>query len=330
MCSRVLGLAREQIFAALFGAGTANDAFIAAFPRAPISCATFSRKGRFRRRSSPPSPKKIQVEGDDAAWRLANKMCTLLLVFMSGVTLLGILLSPQLIQILGHGFHEIPGKFELAVALTRIMYPFILMVSLAALAMGMLNAKKRVRRAPRWRQVSSTSAPSSEGSASAGFSTATTAPRTCRGTSARFISSRGWPGRSGGCTAWPSARCWAVFLQFVVQLPSLAKMHYRFHFDFRWDDPGVRTILRLMGPAVIAASAVQVNVAVNTSFASDQGNGAVSWLNSAFRLMQLPLGMFGVAIATVTLPLVSKSAALGRHARVSLGAVQGVAAGVFS
>ena len=73
----------------------------------------------------------------------------------------------------------------------------------------------------------------------------------------------------------------------------------------------MRNILRLMGPAVIAASAVQVNVMVNASFASHQGNGAVTWLNNSFRLMQLPLGVFGVAIATVTLPLVSKSAALG-------------------
>ena len=95
-----------------------------------------------------------------------------------------------------------------------------------------------------------------------------------------------------------------------MQFPSLHRAGYRFQLDFGWRDEGVRTILRLMGPAVIAASAVQVNVMVNASFASYQGNGAPSWLNNAFRLMQLPLGIFGVAIATVTLPLVSKSAAL--------------------
>src|SRR5437879_4760014 len=99
--------------------------------------------------------------------------------------------------------------------------------------------------------------------------------------------------------------------QLMGQFPSLWKVGYRFHADFRWRDEGVRTVLRLMGPAVIAASAVQVNLLVHSGFAASLGNGPVSWLNIAFRLMQLPLGIFGVAIGTVTLPLVSKSAAVG-------------------
>ena len=309
MCSRVLGLAREQIFAALFGAGTANDAFIAAF-RAPNLLRDLFAEGALSTAFITTFSKKIQVEGDGAAWRLANKMCTLLLVFMSAVTLLGIVLSPQLIQVLGHGYHDIPGKFELTVSLTRIMYPFILLVSLAALAMGMLNAKS-VFGAPALAS-SFFNLGSIVGGVGVGWMLS------------RHYGPGNLPGQLGAFHFEPKVarQIWWLygmaigtllggFLQFVVQLPSLAKAHYRFRFDFGWDDPGVRTILRLMGPAVIAASAVQVNVAVNTSFASDQGNGAVSWLNSAFRLMQLPLGMFGVAIATVTLPLVSKSAAVG-------------------
>ena len=94
-------------------------------------------------------------------------------------------------------------------------------------------------------------------------------------------------------------------------MPSLFKVGYVFHADFRWRDEGVRKVLQLMGPAVIAASAVQVNVLINSIFASYLQDGAVSWLNIAFRLMQLPLGIFGVAVATVTLPLVSRSAARG-------------------
>jgi putative peptidoglycan lipid II flippase len=100
-------------------------------------------------------------------------------------------------------------------------------------------------------------------------------------------------------------------LQLLVQVPSASRAGFRFRFDFNWRDPGVRTILGLMGPATIAASAVQVNVAVNSGFASTLGNGPITWLNIAFRLMQLPLGVFGVAVATVTLPLVSRSAAMG-------------------
>ena len=101
------------------------------------------------------------------------------------------------------------------------------------------------------------------------------------------------------------------FLQLAVQIPSLLKVGFSFRPDFNWRDEGVKKVLQLMGPAVIAASAVQVNVLINSIFASYLEDGAVSWLNIAFRLMQLPLGIFGVAVATVTLPLVSRSAAAG-------------------
>jgi putative peptidoglycan lipid II flippase len=102
------------------------------------------------------------------------------------------------------------------------------------------------------------------------------------------------------------------FLQLLVQLPPLFRVGFRPRLDFNWKDKGVGTVLRIMAPAVIAASAVQVNVMVNTSFASHCEAGSVVWLNNAFRLMQLPLGIFGVAIGTVTLPLLSKSVAMGR------------------
>src|SRR5436190_8699582 len=98
------------------------------------------------------------------------------------------------------------------------------------------------------------------------------------------------------------------------KFPSLRRVCYKYRADFQWRDEGVRTVLTLMGPAVIAASAVQVNVLINSGFAGSLGNGPVSWLNIAFRLMQLPLGIFGVAISTVTMPLVSKSVARGETA----------------
>ncbi len=217
-------------------------------------------------------------------------MGTLTVVFMSLVTLLGVALSPQLIEVLGGGFHAVPGKFELTVSLTRIMYPFILLVSLAALAMGVLNAR-HVFGAPAL--------------ASSFFNL---------GSIVGGVAIGYWLDPHFGPKALYGMACGTLLgglLQFAVQIPSLRKAGYHFRPDFGWRDDGVRTILRLMGPAVIAASAVQINVMVNASFASHQGNGAVTWLSNAFRLMQLPLGVFGVAIATVTLPLVSKSAAMG-------------------
>lgn len=301
MCSRVLGLARDQIFAGLFGAGAGTDAFLTAF-RAPNLLRDLFAEGALSTAFVTTFSKKIQLEGDQAAWRLANKMGTLTVVFMSAVTMLGVVLSPQLIEVLGGGFHglalDVPGgtfyglhdKFDLTVALTRIMYPFILLVSLAALAMGVLNARL-VFGAPALAS-SFFNLGSIVGGVAIGY---WLDPHF--GPKALF-------GMAGGTLL-------GGLLQFAVQIPALRRAGYHFRPDFGWRDDGVRTILRLMGPAVIAASAVQINVMVNASFASHQGNGAVTWLSNAFRLMQLPLGIFGVAIATVTLPLVSKSAALG-------------------
>ncbi len=100
-------------------------------------------------------------------------------------------------------------------------------------------------------------------------------------------------------------------MQFGVQLPALRRLGYHYRPDFSWRDPGVRAILLLMGPSVIAASTTQINVMVNSVFASTLGDGPIFWLSIAFRLMQLPLGLFGVALGTVTLPLLSRLVVAG-------------------
>jgi putative peptidoglycan lipid II flippase len=292
MFSRVLGLVREQLLAGLFGAGIGTDAFYAAF-RAPNLLRDLFAEGALSTAFITTFSKKMEIQGDAAAWKLANKMATLLVVFMSGVTLLGIALSPQLIDVLAPGFHSVAGKFELTVTLTRIMYPFILLVSLSALVMGMLNAK-HVFGAPAL--------------ASSFFNL---------GSIVGGVGLGWWLDPHFGRRALYGIAFGTLIgglMQLTSQFPAVYRAGYRFRMDFGWRDEGVRTILRLMGPAVIAASAVQINVAVNGCFASYQVNGAVTWLNNSFRLMQLPLGIFGVAIATVTLPRVSKSAARGDSA----------------
>lgn len=287
MLSRVLGLARELILAALFGAGRGMDAYITAY-RAPNLLRDLFAEGALSV-AFVTVFSKLMVERDTAAaWELARKMATLVLVFMSAVVVVGIIFAGPLIAVLAPGFD--PEKSAFAVELTRIMFPFILLVSLAALAMGMLNA----------RNVFAVPALASSfynlGSIIGGVTIAwwidpTFGPRALVGMAIGTL--------IGG------------FLQMAVQFPSLRKVGFRFHLDFGWGDPQVRRVLVLMLPAVIAASAVQVNVMVNSVFASYLGDGAVSWLSYAFRLMQLPLGIFGVAIATVTLPAVSKIAAGG-------------------
>ena len=138
LCSRVLGLIREVVIAALFGATRNMDAFLTAF-RAPNMLRDLFAEGALSTAFVTTFSRRIATEGDKSAWRLASKVATLTLVFMSALTLLGIVFAPVLIKILAPGFPI--DKAELTILLTRIMFPFILLVSLAALAMGMLNAK---------------------------------------------------------------------------------------------------------------------------------------------------------------------------------------------
>ena len=178
----------------------------------------------------------------------------------------------------------------MTILLTRIMWPFILLVSVAALVMGMLNAR-HVFGMPAM--------------ASSFFNLGSIIGGVALGWwFDPHFGARSLIGLSLGTLI---GGLW----QLTAQFPSLRRVGYRYRPDFHWRDRGVRTVLGLMGPAVIAASAVQMNVLINSGFAARLGDGPVSWLNIAFRLMQLPLGIFGVAVATVTLPLISRSAAVG-------------------
>jgi putative peptidoglycan lipid II flippase len=294
LCSRLLGLIRETVIAALFGASRNMDAFLTAF-RAPNMLRDLFAEGALSTAFVTTFSRRIATEGDQSAWRLASKVATLTLVFMSVVTLLGVIFAPYVIDVLAPGFPQ--EKAVLTTELTRIMFPFILLVSLAALVMGMLNAK----------DVFGIPALASSffnlGSIIGGVTLCYWLDPQPNWRHPHF-GERGLIGLALGILL-------GGLLQLLIQFPSVARAGFRFRFDFHWRDPGVRTILGLMGPATIAASAVQVNVAVNSGFASSLGNGPITWLNIAFRLMQLPLGIFGVAVATVTLPLVSRSAAVG-------------------
>ena len=296
LCSRILGLIREQVFAGLFGAGKNLDAFLIAF-RVPNLLRDLFAEGALSTAFITTFSKRIATEGDESAWRLGNKVATLTAIFMSVITLLGIIFAPQIIYLMtGFGGWS-PEKTATTILLTRIMWPFILLVSLAALVMGMLNAKN-VFGAPAM--------------ASSYFNLGSIIGGVVLGYWLDpHFGTRSLIGLSIGTLI---GGLW----QLTAQFPPLRRVGYRYRPDFQWRDPGVRTVLSLMAPAVIAASAVQVNVLVNSAFAARVTDaaghvidGPVSWLNIAFRLMQLPLGIFGVAVGTVTLPLVSRTAALG-------------------
>jgi len=290
LCSRVLGLAREQIFAAIFGGGRVMDAFTIAF-RIPNLLRDLFAEGALSTAFVTVFTRTATAADAAAAWRLANKVVTLTLVTLSAITLAGILTAPWLVHALAPGFD--PAKAQLTVTLTRIMWPFILLVSLAALVMGVLNA----------RNVFGVPAMASSffnlGSIVAGAALGYWLDP--------HFGSRAILGLAVGTLVGGA-------LQLLVQLPSLHRAGYRFRADWQWRDSGVRALLLLMGPSVIAASTTQVNVLINSVFASELGDGPTFWLTVAFRLMQLPLGVFGVALSTVALPLLARMAALGELA----------------
>ncbi len=290
LCSRVLGLAREQIFAALFGGGRVMDAFTIAF-RIPNLLRDLFAEGALSTAFVTVFTRTATLQDAGAEWRLANKVATLTIVTLSAITLLGILTAPWLVALLAPGFD--PAKAALTVTLTRIMWPFILLVSLAALVMGMLNARN-VFGIPAM--------------ASSFFNLGSIVAGVLLGY---------WLDPHFGPLAIVGLATGTLIgggLQLAVQLPALHREGYRFRPDLRWRDAGVRAILRLMGPSVIAASTTQVNVLVNSVFASELGDGPTFWLTVAFRLMQLPLGIFGVALGTVALPLLARMAATGNTA----------------
>jgi putative peptidoglycan lipid II flippase len=288
MCSRLLGLVREQTFAALFGGGAAMDAFTAAF-RIPNLLRDLFAEGALSTAFVTTFSKTIARSGDAAAWRLANKVATMTAAVLGVICIAGMVFSSPLVGVLAPGFD--PQKAALTAELTRIMFPFILLVSLAALVMGMLNAKN-VFGVPAMASSFFNVGSIVFGVGLGFWFDPHFGPRALIGLAIGTL--------CGGA------------LQLAVQLPSVRRLGYGYQPDFRWRDAGVGAILALMGPSVIAASTTQFNVLINSMFASTLGDGAIFWLAIAFRLMQLPLGLFGVALGTVTLPLLSRLVVGGR------------------
>jgi putative peptidoglycan lipid II flippase len=295
--SRISGLVREIVMARLFGAGQAYDSFLLGF-RIPNLTRDLFAEGALSSAFVPIFTQQLSSKGKQQAAELSNLVATALFVLVGVLCALGMIFSPQLVHLLAPGFARVPGKFELAVMLTRVMFPFLLLVALAAQAMGILNACNQFG-VP---ALSSTFF----NLGSLGF-----------GLALGYVA-----GPWIGLTPIVGMAYGVVLggaLQLFWQVPSLRRAGFVFRprIDFKY--PGLRQIMRLMGPAILGNAAVQINIMVNTNFASEitdaSGrviNGPVSWLGYAFRFMQLPLGLFGVAIASATLPSISRSVASGR------------------
>ena len=273
--SRITGFARDTLIAVMFGAGAVTDAFFVAF-RIPNLLRRLFAEGAFSQAFVPVLGEYRSREGDEATRVLAGKVLAVLGVFLFLVTIVGVIAAPAVVYLTSAGFAKDPDKFALTVAMLRICFPYILFVSLVSFASGILNTYGRFK-SPAFTPVL---------------------------LNVSFIA----------CALWlaphldkpVTALAWAVFAggiaQLAFQVPFLKRI--RMLPRPRWDphDPGVNRILKLMAPAAIGVSVAQVSLLINTQIASWLGDGAVSWIYYADRLMEFPSAMLGVALGTVLLP----------------------------
>jgi len=279
LVSRILGFIRDVLIARLFGAGVATDAFFVAF-RIPNLLRRLFAEGAFSQAFVPVLSEVRTRRGDSETKLLVDRTATVLALALLVVTVLGVVGAPVVIYVSAPGFAATPGKFDLTVAMLRVTFPYILFISLVSLAGGILNT---------WSRFAIPALTPALLNLSFIFGALFCAPYF--EPSAMVLA---WSVLAGGV------------LQLVFQIPALARigMLPRPRLDF-WE-PGVKRILFLMGPAVLGVSVAQISLLINTIIASFLGDGRVSWLYYADRLMEFPTGLLGVALGTILLPSLSK------------------------
>ncbi len=286
--SRILGLIRDQLNAALFGTGLISDAFYVAY-RIPNMFRDLLAEGALSSAFVPAFMDYINKGGREEGYRLANVVISVLCILFSVLIILVYLFTPFLIKVIAPGF--LMEGVRLAVLLTRILFPFIAFMGFATVIMGMLN---------------------SEGH----FTVPALAP--AAGNIVMIIT--GWqlcPLFSGKPEAqvlvWSYGALFSGLLQLLIQLPVIYKKGFKFKFKVNFKEPGIRQMARMMAPAIFSNSVGQINVVfVNTFLASLLGAGVISYIYYGFRLMQLPIGLFGVAIATASFPMFASFISQGK------------------
>jgi putative peptidoglycan lipid II flippase len=285
MASRLLGVARETVLAAMFGSSAPMDAFNVAF-RVPNLLRDLFAEGAMTAAFVPTFTRTLTQKSEADAWRLGSLVINALVLVTGILALLGILFAAPITAALAPEYALVPGKLELTTLLTRVMMPFFPMIAVAAGAMGMLNARHRFF-------VPSLSP--------AMFNVATIM---CALTLAPVMPRFG----QQPIMAIAIGTLLGGLGQIFMQWPLLRREGFQYRSILSFRDSGVREVLRLMIPGIVGVGAVQVNVVVNTYLASGEPPGSVSWLGYAFRLMYLPIGLFGVSIAMASLPDISRHA----------------------
>jgi len=280
--SRVMGLLREMVIAHLFGAGFAVDAYNVAFRIPNLLRDLFAETALSA--AFVPVLTAEKAKGREAQNRLASNIFNVLFVAAGAVSLAGLLLAPILAKVIAFGFGKVPGKIDLTTQLTAILFPFLLFISLAAWAMSYLNTEKS-------------------------FFVPSVAPAIFNLFSILFpILTFGWYTAHGknpifGLTVGVLV---GGLTQFLIQVPSVWRKGFRWVPVLSFRDPGFRRVMALFVPVAIGLAGTRINVLVNTILVTPLAQGSVSWLSYAFRIMHLPLGLFGIAVGTVALPSLSK------------------------
>jgi putative peptidoglycan lipid II flippase len=279
LLSRILGFVRDTVVARAFGAGIYTDAFFVAF-KIPNLLRRLFAEGAFSQAFVPILAEYKTRNGQDATRRLVDQVASLLTLALVAIALAGILAAPWVTWISAPGFADEPEKFALTTTLLRITFPYIVFISLVAMAAGVLNTYSR-------------------------FSVPAFAPvllNVAMIVAALWVAPHVDPPVLA--LAWGVAAGGA--LQLAWMLPHLARLGMLPRPTLTFSDPGVRRILRLMAPATLGVSVAQVSLLINTIFASFLETGSVSWLYYADRLMEFPSGMLGVALGTILLPSLAK------------------------
>ncbi len=284
MISRILGFARDVVIANMFGAGTGADAFFVAF-KIPNFMRRLFAEGAFSQAFVPILSEYKDQQSESDVRRLIGRVQGTLGLVLLLVTILGVVFAPVVITIFAPGFIDQHDKFAMAVDLLRMTFPYLFFISLTALAGGVLNSYGHFA-VPAFTPV---------------FLNISLI------TAAIFLA----PHMQQPIMALG----WGVFLGGVVQLGFQLPFIYRIGFltlpRMNWSDSGVRQILKLMGPGIFGVSVSQINLLLDTLIASFLITGSVSWLYYSDRLVEFPLGVFSIALATVILPSLSQKHAAG-------------------
>ncbi len=283
--SRILGFVRDMVTALFMGAGPGADAFFVAF-RIPNLLRRLSAEGAFSAAFIPTYVETLQQDGSSEAARLARITFTFAAIVLAVVTVAGIIFSPWIVRVVAPGFLDNPSKFELTVHLNRIMFPYIFFISLVALAAGVLNSMGHFG-APAAAPVL------------LNIAMIASVAIFCISFNVPPFYALAWGVVAGG------------ILQLLLQLPYLVAVGVRLRPDFHFRHPALKKVGTLFVPAAFGGAVYQINVMVGTILASWLPAGGVSWLYYADRIVELPLGVFGIALGTAVLPSMSRQATNG-------------------